>query len=473
MESGHPLDTFSTTTQWLLRHLPSQSEALDLLPRLTTVTTVAGGFILWLVVVRALRWRRYNAIHRKYGPKWNNGLGAINPQEAQEIIHLSTVYDMPFLVHKALSFALFKTYAIPSISKLLASTKELSSKENISRRYADTDILISTWTTCPISGFTDPSFSSMNTGPNVKPAEDPRANIALARVNWMHSKYKISNSDHLYTLCLFALEAIYWSDRYGWRSLSPLEKHAFYVFWAEIGKRMNIQDIPGSIEEMMAWSKAYENTYMVPAETNRIVAGYTLDELLCPVPEAFGLRAFGVKIVVCLLDDITREAMMYKKQSWLLRTVVKGSMSMSNFVQRFLLPPRISGVYTVEPGPLHNVKPGECPRMHPNRYAARPWYRSESSSTIGYYMDKLFVKLGWFLEVPSPRLKSGGYRLEEMGPARYEDGWCIKYACAAFYNNLFHFSWPRRGHAKCRETARLSSSRAMVVGWEKVNGLNN
>jgi hypothetical protein len=112
MESGHPLDTFSTTTQWLLRHLPSQSEALDLLPRLTTVTTVAGGFILWLVVVRALRWRRYNAIHRKYGPKWNNGLGAINPQEAQEIIHLSTVYDMPFLVHKALSFALFKTYAI-------------------------------------------------------------------------------------------------------------------------------------------------------------------------------------------------------------------------------------------------------------------------------------------------------------------------------------------------------------------------
>jgi hypothetical protein len=54
---------------------------------------------------------------------------------------------------------------------------------------------------------------------------------------------------------------------------------------------------------------------MVPAETNRIVAGYTLDELLCPVPEAFGLRAFGVKIVVCLLDDITREAMMYVKRN--------------------------------------------------------------------------------------------------------------------------------------------------------------
>lgn len=54
---------------------------------------------------------------------------------------------------------------------------------------------------------------------------------------------------------------------------------------------------------------------MVPAETNRVVAGYTLDELLCPVPEAFGLRAFGVKIVLCLLDGITREAMMYVKRN--------------------------------------------------------------------------------------------------------------------------------------------------------------
>lgn len=112
MGSGHPLETFSAITQRLLRHLSSQSEVLDLLPRLTPVSAIAGGFVLWLVVVRALRWRRYNAMHRKYGPKWNNGLGAITPQEAQEIMHLSTVYDMPFLLYKALSFALFKTYAI-------------------------------------------------------------------------------------------------------------------------------------------------------------------------------------------------------------------------------------------------------------------------------------------------------------------------------------------------------------------------
>ncbi|KAF8197139.1 hypothetical protein BJ912DRAFT_954913 [Pholiota molesta] len=410
---------FSSITRWLLRHLPSQTEILDYLPHLTPVTAVIGGFALWLLLVRALRWRRYNAIHRKYGPKWNNGLGTITPQEAQEITHLSTVFDMPQLLFNALSFALFKTYGIPSISKLLSATKELKSRETVSRRYADTVILIATWHACPISGFADPSSASTNSGPTAHPAKDPRANIALARVNWLHSKYKISNSDYLYTLCLFALEPIHWADRYGWRSMSPLERHAFYIFWAEVGRRMNIQDIPGSLEEMIAWSKEYENAHMVPAKTNREVAGHTLDELISPVLER--LKGFATRAAISLLDDITREAMMYEMQPRLLRAVMDGTMGIIAFVQHFLLLPRRSGKYIVDIGHLNNVKPGECPRLHPTRFAARPWYKPEPSSTVGYYTEKLLVKLGWYEEMPGPRLKSEGYRLEEMGPDRFEN----------------------------------------------------
>jgi hypothetical protein len=29
---------------------------------------------------------------------------------------------------------------------------------------------------------------------------------------------------------------------------------AYYVFWAEIGRRMGMQDVPESLEEMKAWS---------------------------------------------------------------------------------------------------------------------------------------------------------------------------------------------------------------------------
>jgi hypothetical protein len=37
------------------------------------------------------------------------------------------------------------------------------------------------------------------------------------------------------------------------------------------------------------------------------------------------------------------------------------------------------------------------------RYAARPWYKPEPSSIVGYYTEKLLVKLGWYEEMPGPR----------------------------------------------------------------------
>jgi hypothetical protein len=46
-----------------------------------------------------------------------------------------------------------------------------------------------------------------------------------------------------------------WATRFGWRELSPLEQHAFYVFWVEIGGRMGIRDIPDTLEALTAWSE--------------------------------------------------------------------------------------------------------------------------------------------------------------------------------------------------------------------------
>ena len=44
-----------------------------------------------------------------------------------------------------------------------------------------------------------------------------------------------------------------WARLYGWRSLSPLEIHARYVFYRHIGEMMNIRDIPDSIDELESW----------------------------------------------------------------------------------------------------------------------------------------------------------------------------------------------------------------------------
>jgi hypothetical protein len=78
---------------------------------LYTKSSVACAVALvYLCVVRSLRWRRYNAIHKKYSAKFR--AKALTPEEAQEILQLSFMYDMPMLAEYSLAFALFKTYGI-------------------------------------------------------------------------------------------------------------------------------------------------------------------------------------------------------------------------------------------------------------------------------------------------------------------------------------------------------------------------
>jgi hypothetical protein len=50
---------------------------------------------------------------------------------------------------------------------------------------------------------------------------------------------------------------------------------------------------------------------MKPAISNRDLAGYTTNELLSTVPEALGLKNFGRRIIICLLEERVRVAMMY------------------------------------------------------------------------------------------------------------------------------------------------------------------
>ena len=149
------MDALLPSLSYLLGHLPSPSQVNERFRHLPALTAFFGGIILWLALVRTFRWRHYNAIHCQYGPRWNNGKGIITPEEAQKIMTAS-ICDMPLLLSYATAFALFKTYGIvrislishnfnanynpnfqPSISKLLASTKEFKSKETVSKRFAD------------------------------------------------------------------------------------------------------------------------------------------------------------------------------------------------------------------------------------------------------------------------------------------------------------------------------------------------
>src|SRR5262245_55257657 len=62
--------------------------------------------------------------------------------DAQRIMYLLGTYEHPWLMRKALEFALFRTYAVPSISRLLKATRQF--QEHRQKRYDDTSLILST-----------------------------------------------------------------------------------------------------------------------------------------------------------------------------------------------------------------------------------------------------------------------------------------------------------------------------------------
>ena len=113
-------------------------------------------------------------------------------RDAHLLYKITNFVEFPFVSNKALEFALFETFAVPSISQLLQSTRQFSPKY-VNKRYDDTGILIQ-------------EFSANH-------VDSQRGSLAIRRLNFIHSQYKISNGDYLYTLALFILEPIRFSAK--------------------------------------------------------------------------------------------------------------------------------------------------------------------------------------------------------------------------------------------------------------------
>jgi hypothetical protein len=211
--------------------------------------------------------------------------------------------EFPQVFSISVFFALFKTYGIPSISKLLVATGQLSASETASKRAADTGVVI--------------------TEVVLNEPDSERTLSGIALMNFLHDRYiragKISNDDMLYTLSLFMLEPIRWATKYEWRKVSDLEMCAMGVYWKDLGEAMKIsyEKLPSAksgwqdgyhwLTEVEHWSTEYEVQHMVPAESNAKLARATFDIALFNVPVAF--RSYAYSTASGLLDPRLRTAM--------------------------------------------------------------------------------------------------------------------------------------------------------------------
>jgi len=190
--------------------------------------------------------RRYDLLQR---------IAGLDPvRDHLEIYQISVGQEFPWDYTRALEFALFRTYCVPSISKLLAATGEFEKRPQ--KRYDDTALLMAE---IAAHGY-----------------DSPRGREALKVVNRAHGRYAISNDDMLYVLSTFVYDPIAWLAKYGWRPLHENERLAAFHYYGEVGRRMGIRDIPADYDEFAAFKTGYEARHFVYTETNQRVGEYTV-----------------------------------------------------------------------------------------------------------------------------------------------------------------------------------------------------
>ena len=219
---------------------------------------------------------------------WKRRNDSLDPETGfVEIYRNVVMYEFPWDMNQALSFALFRTYAVPGIGRLLDRTGAFT--REVQKRYDDTALLLEPPTRL---GF-----------------DHPESRAAIRRINTMHRAYDIPDHEFRYVLSTFVVVPKRWLDAYGKRPLTATELEASVHYYRTLGRHMNIRDVPetyAGFEELM---DSYEAEHFGYDEGARRVADATL-----ALMQTFYARAVQKPaglFAKALMDQPLREAFRY------------------------------------------------------------------------------------------------------------------------------------------------------------------
>ncbi|WP_239308823.1 oxygenase MpaB family protein [Frankia sp. Cj3] len=254
---------------------------------------------------------------------WLKRIERLDPEtDFLDIYRLSVTHEFPWDYNQSLSFALFRTYAVPTVGRLLAETGELT--ERVQKRYDDTVLIL--------DGILEHGFASS------------LGRAAIRRMNQMHGAYTISNEDLVYVLSTFVVVPIRWIDRFGWRRLSETEKAASANYYRELGRHMGMTGIPATWQEFTTHLDAYEVARFAPEPGGRAVADATLALFTTFPPSHLAPAALVRRFALGLMDDGLRTALGYPRISRAEQAACAAAVRLRGRVVRFL-PPRTKPLY--------------------------------------------------------------------------------------------------------------------------------
>ncbi|MBD0287982.1 MAG: DUF2236 domain-containing protein, partial [Flavisolibacter sp.] len=241
------------------------------------------------------------------------------------IVHLTTGYEFPWDMVRALEVALMRTFCIPRVSGLLHRTGEF--RKHGQKRYDDTALLVAEF---------------MQNGYN-----SDRGQQAIEHMNKIHGLYHIENEDYLFVLSTFILLPIQWIDAFGWRKTTENERQALFYFFKAVGERMHIKDIPESLTEFRSFVADYEKSIFIYNDTNKEVGNATVRIVEGWMP--FFAKPFVLPVMKCLLDKNMLQALGYKQPPAILKASVQAAMRSRALGLRFITFKKYPLFVTTEP----------------------------------------------------------------------------------------------------------------------------
>ncbi|PHH62575.1 hypothetical protein CDD81_6890 [Ophiocordyceps australis] len=363
-------------------------------------------FVPYIVLCSLLRFRRLRRLQAKYNFPDRASLSRMTGTEARAIHHHCSAYEFPFAFDYGLRMAIFKTYALENVGRLLAASSDLMSTQHVGKRYEDTEVIYASFFHWP---------------PSSPPLHD-----FVARMNYLHEPYvksgRILNKDLLYVLYISLVEPINHQRLYEWRSLTDMEVAASATLWYYIGEMMGIdyqselgknkwKDGIEFLDDLTAWSFKYEDLHLKRLPEVHTLGVNLIDFMLSVYPRVSHPVVY--QVLLLLLGERVRHALSLPEPSLAMTAIFYSSLLVRRFVLRFLTLPRL---FPLQPMSDVDVKTG---KVHHNRYLKEPWYVAPTFWARWGPTALSSRILG--VMVPGQggaEMKPDGFYVEDVGPQR-------------------------------------------------------
>ncbi|MFI6760555.1 oxygenase MpaB family protein [Micromonospora sp. NPDC050417] len=216
-----------------------------------------------------------------------------------------------------LNLAFYRTYAVPSIARLLLATGELTGRP-VKRAY-DTGAIM---------------YELIAHG-----IDHPRGQRVLTMLNRMHRVHGISDPEYRYVLGTLVFVPGRWIDRFGPRPLTRTEHEATFQFYRRVGAAMHIPDIPPTLAAFEAEFDEFErvNFGFDPAASTLILA--TKDLMAQRLPAALRNVGWARRAMAAatdtMLDPPVRTALGVPEPSRAVEMAVHGLLRLRGRLRRF------------------------------------------------------------------------------------------------------------------------------------------